>query len=80
MASGFVVPVTIATIVGMSEADTVIKGHPPTVKPVIGGFILGIFLYAIMELDTRLGSLFAGLIVLNSIVQHGSTVFGRLAK
>lgn len=80
MSSAFTIPVAVAVTIGLAEADAAFHKHPLTIKPVIGGFIMGMFLYAISELDTRLGNLFAALIVVNALIQHGDTVFSHLGK
>lgn len=73
--SSYAVPAAVLVVVGFSEASLVLNGKPPTIKPVIGGFLLGIGLYAITALDDRLGSLFAGLVVLSALIAHGESVF-----
>jgi len=79
MGTSMAIPAAVVVSVGLSEADRVIHKEPFSIKPVIGGFVLGIFLFAISELDAHLGSIFAALIVLNSAIQH-NTVLGKLAK
>lgn len=80
MASAFAVPAAVAVTVGFTEADQLFSGKGFTMKPVIGGFLLGLFLYGISELDSGLGAIFATLVVVNAIIRHGGTVFGKLVK
>jgi len=80
MASSFAIPAAVVTTVGFAEADQLFHKKGFTMKPIIGGFILGVFLFAIAEVDNSLGVLFAALVALNAVIQHGSTVFGRLVK
>lgn len=80
MASAFAVPAAVMVTVGFTEADSLASGKGLRMRPVIGGFILGIFLYAIMEIDSGLGSIFAILVSLNAVIEHGNTVFGKLVK
>lgn len=75
MTSAYVVPTTILFTAGLAEADLILHKKPPVMKPIIGGFILGIGLYGLFELDTRLGSLFCVLLVVNAFLQHGVSVF-----
>lgn len=78
MASGYAVPVAVVATVGFTEADRIISGKGPSMRPVIGGFILGIFLFAISSMDSTLGALFAGLVILNAVIEHGNVVFRKL--
>lgn len=79
MASALAVPAAVAVTIGFTETDQLMHGHGFTMRPIIGGFILGLFLFGINELDAGLGSLFAVLIVVNAIIQHGS-ILGKLVK
>jgi hypothetical protein len=76
--ASFAIPATVLVTVGLSEADNVLSGKPATMRPVIAGFILGIALYGISELDTRLGMLFGALIMINAVLEHGVSVFGYI--
>jgi hypothetical protein len=52
-------------------------------KPLLGGFIVGIGLYALLGLDERLGRLFAVLVIVSVILEHGPVLFpliGGLTK
>lgn len=77
MTSSMAIPAAVVVTVGLSEADRVIHKQSFSMKPVIGGFILGVFLFAISELDSQLGSIFAALIVLNAVIEHNA-VLGKL--
>jgi len=76
--SSLAIPAAVVVTVGLAETDKVIHKQGMTIRPVIGGFILGLFLYAISSVDAQLGSLFALLVVLNSAIEHAS-VFGKIA-
>lgn len=78
MASTYGVAATVTAVVGLAEADLVLNGKPPVMRPVIGGAILGVFLFAVAELDPRLGTLFGILIVVNAVMVHGPTVFAKV--
>ena len=69
---------TAVLTVGLAEVDRIVHGKAPTMRPVIGGFIIGIGLFGLYELDQRLGTLFAVLIVLNAFLTHGLSVFGKI--
>jgi len=72
------IPATVATVVGLTEADYVLHGKPPTMKPVIGGFVLGLALFGLSTLDSRLAVLFGVLFVVTALVEHGVSVFNAL--
>lgn len=78
MASSMAIAGTVLAVTGLAEADLVLNGKPPVMRPVVGGAILGVFLFAIAELDDRLGTLFGILIVVNALMQHGPTVFAKV--
>lgn len=76
--SSLAVPAAVITVVGLSEADSVITHSKFIMKPVIGGFILGLFLYAIGELSPYLGTMFAVLVVVSALLTHGQSVFNKI--
>jgi len=80
MSGAALIPATAVVVVGLSEADRVISKGTPTMKPVIGGFVLGLFLYGIDAVNDDLARLFCILIIVAAILEHGVTVFGRVVK
>lgn len=73
--SDYTIPTVVLFTTGLTELDYALHKQAPTMKPVLGGFLVGIGLYALTELDQRLGSLFAILIVLTAFLTHGLSVF-----
>lgn len=69
---------TIATVViavGTTEAKSVIGGKGFDLKPVIGGFILGIFLFGLGSVNAKLASNFCILIIITALLVNGIQVF-----
>jgi len=77
--SDALVPATVLTVVGINELDRIHTKQAPVMKPVIAGFVLGLFLYGMQALDPHLASLFAGLLVVGTLLLKGQSVFA-LAK
>jgi len=75
----YTVPTTALFVAGMAEADLILNKKPPIVKPIIGAFLLGIGLYGVQELNPRLASLFCVLLVINSLMFHGLSVFNAVS-
>jgi uncharacterized membrane protein YdcZ (DUF606 family) len=67
---------TVLVAVGSTEASRMVKGQKPTMSPVIGGFVLGIFLFSFMSIHPALGSKFCYLIIVSALLING----GDLAK
>lgn len=72
------VPVTVMTVVGANELSQLVDKKPPTMRPIIAGFIVGIGLYALVAVDTRLGNLFCGLVITGTLVDKGPKLFGTI--
>lgn len=69
---------TIATVlvaVGTTETKTVIGGKGFQLRPVIGGFILGIFLFGLGSVNASLAKNFCILIIVTAILINGAQVF-----
>lgn len=78
MASSYSVPLACIAVAGLAEVDSVSSGGGFVMRPVIGSFILGVFLYAVGEASPKLSAAFAVLVVVNAVIEHGR-VFDKLA-
>lgn len=76
--SDALVPVTVVVAVGLTEAGRVLNKKPPSMRPVIGGFLLGIGLYALSGLDESFGRMFCILIIIGALLQNGQAVFKKI--
>jgi uncharacterized membrane protein YdcZ (DUF606 family) len=62
---------TVLVTVGSTEANRIVNGKKTESSPVIGGFILGIFLFAFMMVNPKLGSRFCYLIIISALLING---------
>lgn len=62
---------TVLVVVGGTEAKSLIKGQPPTLKPVVSGFLLGLFLFTFGLLSESLATKVCYLIVAASLLVNG---------
>lgn len=69
---------TVLVTVGSTEANRVLNGKPMDSSPVIGGFILGIFLFAFMMMHPQLGTKFCYLIIVSALLINGSGLMKAL--
>lgn len=82
---------TVAVVVGTTELRRVAdqkwntdnpKSVPrellPVMTPVLGGFVLGIFLFAFGMVSEYLASLFCILIIVSALAVNGSAAFGLI--
>lgn len=77
------VPVTIGVVVGTSMAANVVKG---TWKPergariLIGGFLVGVALYALTAVDANLGATFGWFVILVAMLRNGIPALSHIVK
>lgn len=71
-ASGLVI-VAVATAVVSTEVAEVIRGGKPTAKPILGGFLLGVFLLGMAAINSSIGDAFAILVIIASLLTNGLT-------
>lgn len=69
--------VVAAVVVGTTEAKQIKSGHAPTFKPVLGGFMLGLFLIAISAANDHIANLFGILIVISAILLNGIPILTK---
>lgn len=51
-----------------------------TFKPVIGGWLLGLFLFVIATFNAKLARMFAILVMVSAVLVNGSSLFGAVNK
>lgn len=71
--SSGLVAIAVGTAVVSTEIAQVIKGGRPTAKPIIGGFLLGVFLLGMAAIDSGLGDAFAILVIIAALLTNGLT-------
>lgn len=62
---------TVLVVVGGTEASAAVKGKPLTLKPVVSGFLLGLFLFTIGLLSEDLATKICYLIIAASLLVNG---------
>lgn len=62
---------TVLVTVGSTEANRIVNGKPMNISPVLGGFVLGIFLFAFLMVNPKLGSKFCYLIIISALLING---------
>ena len=62
---------TVLVVVGGTEAKGLIKGQAPTLKPIVSGFLLGLFLFTFGLLSESLATKVCYLIVAASLLVNG---------
>ena len=69
--------VVAAVVVGTTEAKSIKSGHAPAFKPVLGGFMLGLFLIALSAANDHIANLFGVLIVVSAILLNGIPILTK---
>ena len=69
--------IVAAVVVGSSEANKITNKQAPTFKPILGGFMLGIFLIALSGINDHIANLFGVLIVISSILLNGIPILTK---
>lgn len=63
---------SVATVVATSEAKVFSNGGKLTMEPVVGGFIVGIFLFALDEVSPEVAKWFAILVLVGALLRNGT--------
>lgn len=66
---------TVLVVVGSTEAKSIKDGKGLTIKPVIGGFLLGIALISIDNASPQLGTKFNWLMIIGALLLNGAALF-----
>lgn len=72
------VMLTVMVAVGSTEAKNLITQQKLTIQPIIGGFLLGIFLFIFGMINAELGSKFAYLAIVAALLTNGVPAFQAL--
>lgn len=74
-------PVTVvAVVVGTTYGANAVKKKPLTIKPLIAGWILGLFLFVIDEVSPDIGSAFGALAMVSALLVNGGDLFPAIGK
>lgn len=65
----------VVVAVGSNEAAKVASGKGFAITPVLGGFLLGAFLFVVEDVNPKLGNAFAVLILVSSLLINGQALF-----
>lgn len=65
---------TVVVAVGSTEASRVVQGKNMAMSPVIGGFILGMFLFAFGMVNQQLAAKFCYLIIVSALLINGASL------
>lgn len=71
--SSGLVAIAVGTAVITTEIAQVVKGGKVTAKPVLGGFLLGVFLLGMAAINSSLGDAFAILVIIAALLTNGLT-------
>lgn len=66
---------TAAVAVISTEAARIANKKPPVMKPVVAGFVLGIFLFGFGLASEHLATLFCYLIIVSALLINGVALF-----
>lgn len=66
---------TCVVVVGSTEAKLLAEKKPLAMKPVIGGFMLGIFLFAIGMANESIATKMCALIIVTALLLNGIKLF-----
>lgn len=66
------------TAMGCTEIARATTKEAPTIKPILGGFLLGAFLLIIDAIDDSLGTAFSVLVIIAALLVNGVKVFGAI--
>ena len=65
---------TVVVAVGSTEASRIVQGKPMAMSPVIGGFVLGMFLFAFGMVNADLAKKFCILIIISALLINGANL------
>lgn len=69
---------TVIVAVGSTEAKNLMTKQSLTMKPVVGGFLLGVFLFIFGMVNETLGTKFAQLTIVAALLVNGVPAFQAL--
>lgn len=75
-----VTTLAVVIAVGSTELKSLSKDGKVTIKPVLGGFILGAFLLGIASINNDLAVGFGVLIIVSSLLINGAGLFATANK
>ena len=76
-----ITPLTTAALVSLSsEGALLAKGQGVSIRPVIGGFLLGIFLVGINGASDKVASYLSVLILVTAALVNGIPILGAVTR
>ena len=63
--------ITCLTVVGTGEAKGVVTGKKPTMRPVLAGFLLGVFLFIFGLASDSFGAKICYLVIVFALIANG---------
>lgn len=69
---------TVLLATGSNEAKKLHDGKGLAISPVLGGFLLGAFLFVISDVNARLGRAFCILVIVSSLLINGTALFAAI--
>lgn len=71
---------TTAIVVGTTYAGEAVQHKPMTFRPLISGWVLGLFLVLVSEVSPRSSDAFMALVVITAILINGPKFFPAVNK
>lgn len=71
---------TVLVVVGGTEAARITQGKPLVLKPVVSGFLLGLFLFTFGILSETLATKVCYLIIVASLLVNGIPLVNAISK
>lgn len=71
---------TVGVVVASTESKNLIEKKSLTMRPVVAGFILGIFLFAIDSANTELSKKLQVLLIVGALLVNGSDLIQIFTK
>ena len=68
----------VTVVVATSESNALLSRGTFTMRPLIAGFILGIFLFALDSANAKMSSVFITLIIITAILVNGEPLLKLL--
>jgi len=71
---------TIGLVVASTESANIIKKRSLSMRPIIGGFLLGLFLFPLDSFQPKISKAVQILLVTGALVANGSSMFAVISK
>ena len=71
---------TIGITVAATESKNLLERHTLTMRPVVAGFLLGLFLFPLDASNPELSKQFQTLIIVSALLLNGGSLFQLITK